>query len=172
MKFQFLHKDYLYMTNIMNKKLDTSWSYVLNINNMDNAFKDFNMFENANLFNQNLTSWDVSNVTNMNDMFLQCSTFNDIYEPSSKRQRFVEDLEYEPPSQPQQCFTEDLEYEQPQYDSNLQLATLDTFNDSANGTVDAPQLNNANILIVHTYNYDDLLKFIFYGCGPYAKFSN
>lgn len=172
MKFQFLYKDYLYVTNIMNHKLDIPWSYIPNINSMDNAFKDFDMFENANLFNQNITSWDVSNVTNMKNMFLQCSTFNEIYEPPSKRQRFVEDLEYEPPSQPKQHFTEDLEYTQTQDDSNLQLTTSHTFNDSANDTVDAPQLNNTNILIVHTHNYNDWLNFVIHGCGPYAKFSN
>lgn len=35
-----------------------------------------NMFNNAIIFNQNLSSWDVTNVTNMSGMFNGCTAFN------------------------------------------------------------------------------------------------
>jgi surface protein len=34
------------------------------------------MFNNASSFNGDISSWDVSNVTNMSDMFFQATSFN------------------------------------------------------------------------------------------------
>ena len=34
------------------------------------------MFDNCSVFNSDLSSWDVSNVTDMNEMFAFCGVFN------------------------------------------------------------------------------------------------
>ncbi len=39
------------------------------------------MFNNCTIFNQNISSWNVSNVTNMNSMFVNCENFNQNLSP-------------------------------------------------------------------------------------------
>jgi surface protein len=39
------------------------------------------MFYNTTAFNQNLSSWDTSNVTNMNSMFQSAQSFNQDLSP-------------------------------------------------------------------------------------------
>ncbi len=44
--------------------------------NLSNVTDMSNMFYNATSFNQDISGWDVSNVTNMNSLFYNCTSFN------------------------------------------------------------------------------------------------
>lgn len=58
----------------------TSYSFatINNISSWDvsNVTNMQNMFQSASLFNQSISTWDVSNVTSMNAMFFQATAFN------------------------------------------------------------------------------------------------
>jgi small GTP-binding protein len=63
--------------------LDPDYNYLIKNNfgeisdwDVSNVTNMNNIFENATNFNQPLNNWNVSNVTNMSDMFQGCSSFN------------------------------------------------------------------------------------------------
>jgi hypothetical protein len=43
-----------------------------------------NMFNSANIFNQNISSWNVSNITNFKKMFENAHTFNQVWNMSKE----------------------------------------------------------------------------------------
>ena len=68
---------------------DTTFNGDISNWNVSNVTNMHNMFFNCRTFNQDISKWDVSNVTNMSSMFKWCKTFNqDISEWDVSNVRF------------------------------------------------------------------------------------
>lgn len=67
-----------YNDNIFNKQLQVGSSHLVKVPNVEPVWTTnfSNMFKDATKFNQDLSQWDVSNVTNMYGMFVTASMFN------------------------------------------------------------------------------------------------